>query len=128
MITPYLDWKWKFGVPADIWLVKEAMIGRFIKENKLKAVERASLGAAVNVTKEAATTEKAITIDYIYDPRGGRKTPHLHYKGDLYLLDKAQWAKFTHPVLKELSSQLASVETIPFENMVEVSQAIMPHL
>jgi len=127
MVTPYLDWKWKFGIPADLWLTKEALVGKFIKENKLKAVEQASLGAVVATTKSAATLEKAISIDSLIDPRGGRKTPHLHYKGELYLLDKAQWEKFTRPILKELSTQLASVETIPFEGMIEVSQAIMPH-
>lgn len=127
MIAPYLDWKWKIGIPADLWLSKEAMIGKFIKDNKLKAVDQASLGAAVATTRSAAAPEKAISIDSLIDPRGGRKTPHLHYKGELYLLDKAQWEKFTRPILKELSAQLASVETIPFENMVEVSQAIMPH-
>ena len=122
---PHMDFqrmerKWKIGIPADCWLGEEELIGKFITANKLKAAGKVAAGVA-------KSTAKAISIDNIIDPRGGRKTPHLHFKGDIYLLDAKQWREFSTPVLKEMSARLAAVRSIPFESFIEVSQAVLPH-
>lgn len=111
--------RWRIGIPADFWIIKEAAIGEFIKANKLKAVGHESLRVDAN---PIAGTAKAANIDYIINIRGGRKTPHLHYKGDLYLLDAKQWQAFAGPMMKEFSKQIAAAKAISFDNFMDVGE------
>ncbi|WP_157098452.1 hypothetical protein [Chlorobaculum limnaeum] len=112
--------RWRIGIPADFWIVKEAAIGEFIKANKIKPVAHESLRVDA---KPTVGTGKAVSIDYIINIRGGRKTPHLHYKGELYLLDAKQWQTFAAPVMKELSKQIAGANAISFDNLLDVAEA-----
>jgi hypothetical protein len=115
------EWRLKIGIPADFWMLKEKMIGEFIKANKLKAVAHESLRVDA---QPVAGKEKAIGIDYIINIRGGRRTPHLHYKGELFLLDAKQWQTFSGPVMKEFSKQLAAANTVGFENFMEIGDSL----
>jgi hypothetical protein len=100
MAENVLDWRWRFGIPADFWLLKEKLIGEFIKMNKLKATTHEALRVDAHplAAELAAGREKSISIDYIINIRGGRRTPHLHYKGELYILDAKQWQAFSKPM------------------------------
>ena len=60
---------------------------------------------------EAAGSDAIMNIDYLVDPRGGKRTPHLHYKGEIYLLNEKQWKDFSSKVLQDFSKKLAA--TIP---------------
>ena len=81
MPTNTLDWGIRIGIPADFWLLKENMVGDFITANKLRPVTHEAMRVDAHPISEKLATEKykSITIDYILNIRGGRRTPHLHY-------------------------------------------------
>lgn len=114
----YLRWKWLVGIPLDIWFSHERLIESIIKEYKLKPVQLEHLG--VRQSKEM------LDIDRITGIRGGRKIPHLHYKGDLYILDSIQWKEFSSKIVKEFSEKLEHANTVSFNKLVELAEAIGP--
>jgi hypothetical protein len=126
MPTNTIDWGIRLGIPADFWVLKERLIGEFIKANKLKAVTHEAMRVDAHPISEKLVTEKnkSITVDYILNIRGGRRTPHLHYRGDLYILDAKQWQSFSGPLLKEFGNRLAAANTIGFENFIEIGESI----
>jgi hypothetical protein len=126
MPTNILDWGIRFGIPADFWVLKEQMVGEFIAANKLSAVTHEAMRVDAHPISEKLATvkHKSITVDYILNIRGGRRTPHLHYKGDLYILDAKQWKAFSAPLLKEFGNHLATANSIGFENFIEIGESI----
>jgi len=119
MTDYYRRFKWTVGIPADFWVIREKEIGRFIKEHNIRAVSRRSLG----VPKEISP-ERMIDIDYIIGIRGGRRVPHLHYKGDLYLLKAKQWREFSGAVVKDLSKRLATSRQVNFNELLDISDSV----
>jgi hypothetical protein len=119
MTDYYRRFEWKGGIPADFWVVRELEVGRFIKENNISAVSRRSLG----VPKEVSP-ERMVDIDYIMGIQGGRRVPHLHYKGDLYLLKAKQWREFSGAVVKDLSKRLAKSRQVNFTELLEISDSV----
>ena len=113
-----LRWKWLWGLPRPIWYTHEKFVKSFIEENKLKPIlgERAAM--------EHIGRERAIDIKYLIDIRGGKRTPHLHYRGDLYLMDAGQWKQFSNTIVKDLSKKLAAAKTVNFEQFMEVADAV----
>ena len=126
MPTNTLDWGIRIGIPADFWVLKEKMVGEFIAANKLTAVTHEAMRVDAHPISEKLVTDKnkSITVDYILNIRGGRRTPHLHYRGDLYILDAKQWQSFSGPLLKEFGNHLAAAHTIGFENFIEIGESI----
>ncbi|WP_076791007.1 hypothetical protein [Chlorobium sp. KB01] len=115
--------QWLSGIRADFWLPKEKLIGEFIAKNKIPALEKISNAVLEEHTRDLAGVLKPvgakITIDKIKHWPGGLKNPHLHYKGDLYVLNDAQWKKFTTPLLEELSTKLTTGPSISFDGLVD---------
>ena len=124
--SEFEKWKWKYGVPADFFAVQEKFIGKFIDAHKIAPLDQGFLRVKSKSSKAAIDSEaKAmIDIDYLIDPRGGKRTPHLHYKGEIYLLNSNQWKKFSGEVLQNFSEQLAKANSISFENFLELSETM----
>ena len=80
MPTNTLDWGIRIGIPADFWVLKEKMVGEFIKANKLSDVTHEAMRVNAHPISEELATAKnsSITVDYILNIGGGRRTPHLH--------------------------------------------------
>jgi hypothetical protein len=67
-------------------------------------------------------TEIPKVIDFgIY---GGDRGPHLHYKGNLYLLNERQWRDFTGRIKREFSARLEAAETIGFEQILDMDEIL----
>jgi transposase len=56
--------------------------------------------------------------------QGGIRVPHLHYKGELYLLNKKQWNEFSGEILKEFSKKLAETKTVNFGQLMDLSETM----
>ena len=126
IINPdWLDrWKWRLGIPADFWIILEPLIEQFIKEKELQPVPETRFSSLVNPVArdtEVLASSRMINIENIIGIYGGRKIPHLHYKGDLYLLDRESWQEFSTTVMKEFAEQLAQSNSIPFESFMEMA-------
>jgi len=116
-------WKWRFGIPADIWLLREREIGEFIKEYQLEPVSRKNIGYAGETT-EVEEGAAAMDIKYILDIRGGRRVPHLHYRGNLYLLNQDAWRDFSGRIVTEFSERLAASQSVPFESFMDLTDTM----
>jgi hypothetical protein len=120
--------QWTSGIRADFWHLKENLIGEFIAKNKIPVLEKISNAVIEEHTRDVAGAlnpiSAKISIDKIKNWPGGLKNPHLHFKGNVYLLDDAQWNKFSAPILKELSTKLTSLPSISFDGLVDAHATI----
>jgi hypothetical protein len=65
-------------------------------------------------SKDTTPTESA-TI------RGGIRVPHLHYNGEIYLLNKEQWNEFTSEIIKDFKRKLDEAQNVSFSQFMELS-------
>jgi hypothetical protein len=118
-IPPRFPW----GIPEPFWLRHRDLIGRFVKEHELKPVPG-----------EYFRVEVARPVD-VPEPRwppfpwpipfpGGLRIPHLHFKGELFELDQAQWQAFTRPLVVDLRARLERAETVGFGDLVELADVV----
>lgn len=126
-IYPFLVRRWIFGLPAPIWLKNMDMIGNTIEEYKLKPIPAESLMAEApfasrDIAGGEQTSSKAPLRPWQWP--GGIKIAHLHYKGDIYLLNEGQWKRFSTSIVNEFQKKLAGVKTIGFEQVMELSEGI----
>jgi hypothetical protein len=116
---------WIRGLPpVDFWIRREGMIGDFIKRNKLvptdmSGFEYMGMGATTEVTQKKAT----LPIRRPPFP-GGMLGPHLHFKGDVYVLDEKQWQVFSGVVVKDLGTKLAKMAALPFDQLRDTAEHI----
>ncbi len=118
-----LNWRWWIGLPADFWVTNEPIVERFIEKNRLAPVHHEALRVDAMPLSASSRTKK-INPEYIINIRGGRKTPHLHYKGEIYFLNAKQWQAFSTPLIKEFGKRLANTNSIGFETFMEISESI----
>lgn len=55
---------------------------------------------------------------------GGWPVPHLHFDGDVYLMDQKQWEVYSQGRLRDFSHQLEQASSISFRDFMEVSNAV----
>ena len=120
MYTTILERKWLYGGPWDIWVRRVDMIGNFIREQKIKPVAVADLPTHPFLAAE----QPAATARAIVRPRpfpGGLRSPHLHFKGDIYLVNQEQWRGFSGTVIKQYQEKLGKAGTIGFDQLMDVA-------
>lgn len=119
-------WKLINGGWPGPWIVNEDRVKKFIEINKLNPMSHESFQPRALEVKEKAAIEAKSQVNpiYIIDPRGGMRNPHLHYKGKIYLLDSKQWNKFSTEVVKDFSKKLAEANSVTYEQLVELSDAM----
>jgi len=115
-----LKWKWLVGIPREFWMVHEKYVSTFIEKYNLKPVSKQMLAP---VHKEMVA-EAAINIEDIIGRYGGNRGPHLHYRGNMYLLNSDQWRQFSAPILKDFSKKLAEAATVNFEQFIELADTM----
>ncbi len=123
-ISPFVLRRWIFGIPAPIWLKNIEVISEFITRNALKPVPAESL---LNVQSVQAESGEQVKATLIIDKRpypGGIRIPHLHSKGDLYLVKEELWRDFSARIVKEFQAKLANAKGISFEDVMELSEAV----
>ena len=123
-ISPFLFRRWIYGIPAPIWLKNIDMISEFISKNKLKPIQIESLPNVQAVQAESAEQVKAALIIDRRPYPGGIRVPHLHFRGDLYLVKEELWREFSGRIVKDFQAKLANAKSIGFEDVMELSEAV----
>jgi hypothetical protein len=118
----YVDWHFIYGKPVDFWMVQARAVGQFIKANKIKPVAQEALRASS--AGEAPAKAVEIAAEPWWWKYGGMRVPHLHYGGELYLLDQEQWKAFSGGIVKEFSKKLAAANSVNFGQLMEISEAV----
>ena len=96
------------------------MIGKFIREQKLKPVAAEDLPAHPFLAAE----QPAPATRAIVRPRpfpGGLRSPHLHFKGNIFLVNQEQWKDFSGAVIKQYQERLSNAGNIGFDQLMDVA-------
>jgi len=115
------------GGMKQLWVQNLEITQSFIKEYKLKSVSRKTLGTEVFQLSPGMMSGglKEASLKFRWPPfPGGIRIPHLHFKGELYLLTEEQWKSYTTTVMEGFKAKLDKVNTINFNQMLNLSDAI----
>lgn len=116
----------KWGGRWDFWLSELPVVARFIDAHareltKVRVAGQAPVAVAAESELSPAETRRAL----IWDPtRGGMRMPHLHYSGEIYMLNDHQWADFSKGALSALVQRLGKAQAVPFEKVMELSESM----
>jgi hypothetical protein len=105
------------GGPIDFWVKDFKLIEKFIRKYKLSPQTK----LIPNLPSKVKPAHPFIPDSSIH---GGMRTPHIHFKNDIYILNEKQWKNFSESVLKNFRSTLEKVNTVNFEQLMELSDAI----
>lgn len=120
MYTTIFDRKWLYGGPWDIWVRRVDMISKFIREQKIKPVAVEDLPAHPFLAAEQpAPASRAIVRPRPFP--GGLRSPHLHFKGDIYLVNQEQWSVFSGAVITQYQEKLSKAGAIGFDQLMDVA-------
>lgn len=119
-------WKLINGGWPGPWVINELQIKEFIVKYKLKPISHESLPTRALEHEAKASPEAKLQVNpiYIIDPRGGMRNPHLHYRGQIYLLDSELWNKFSGQIVREFSEKLAKTNSVSYNQLVELSDTM----
>ncbi len=67
--------------------------------------------------------ESIIDIDTIGGMPGGRRVPHLHYRGEMYMLDPEQWRSFSRVVMEDISKRVMAANQVSFNELLGVAES-----
>lgn len=116
----------KNGGRWDFWMSQVAVVGRYVDAHA-KELTRAHMAVQGPVAQAAEPAARAATAAraVIWDPtRGGMRMPHLHYAGEIYILNENQWADFSKSAMSALAEKLGKAQRVTFENVMQVSEAM----
>lgn len=109
------------GLPPEILVNYGLQIQEIIKANKLVPVSKME---AVGVNTRAAPAASTMDADVWWWKNGGLKIAHVHYAGEVYVLDRAQWDQFSSMVLKDFAKKLSAAKTVSFNEFTDVAEAV----
>ncbi len=121
---------WKWGMPPpELWIRNIDRIEAIIKRYKIPPVSQEHLyevGREVMTMDMPAAGVKSAKLPPFKRPPfpGGMRIPHFHFKGEVYLVNEAQWKEFATPLLEDFRKKLAAVNEIGFEQLMELNEAM----
>ncbi|WIM06095.1 MAG: hypothetical protein OHM77_02035 [Candidatus Nitricoxidivorans perseverans] len=116
---------WIRGLPPfDFWIRRIDIIGEFIRKNKLTPSDMSAFETGELAVGPMAAAKKAAPPIRRPPFPGGLRLPHLHFKGDVYLLNEQQWRSFSGAVVKDLNAKLANAAALSFDQIRDVAEGI----
>ena len=111
----------KNGGRFDLWLTDAVRIANFLGEHKIQAVDPEHLPAID--PGQRISLERAQLPGRIPFP-GGIRCAHLHLGPDVFLLDAEQWRGFSRETLEGLSERIGRANTVGFQQLMELNEAV----
>jgi hypothetical protein len=112
-----------FGKQASVWQANVNAVTDMIGKLELKAATAEDLHCSAKPDiAEKISSEQAYAEWWF--KQGGIRVPHLHNKGEIYLLNKDQWNTFVSAVITDLKKRLGDAKTVNFGHLMELSEAI----
>lgn len=115
-------WRWIHGGPFEFWETNQIRIETFVKENNISPAPQIS-PANVRTARADIPLDAKEILDHTWK-YGGRKAPHLHCNGEIYLLDAKQWQEFSGSVVKDIHRKLEESGSIRFNELLDISDAV----
>jgi hypothetical protein len=116
-----------FGGKRPFFLRYAEVIADVIKDFKLKPIDQEMASPAVRLSEIAKIPQSSQMMAFI-DPGqfGGKRFAHLHYRGDIYVLNSEQWRAFTGRVKDDMINRLKAADSISVEQFQDISDALDP--
>jgi hypothetical protein len=118
------EWlRWIRGGPRDFWVTNLETIANFIARNEIPAMEKEHL---IMDDPIPLSPESAAETSRLKRPSfpGGLKCPHLHSKGDIYLLTEEQWNEFKKEIVPEFEKKLRNAKSVNYTELMQLSEVI----
>lgn len=126
LINDYRLKPWEIYGGRRPFFVKYAdIVADVIKDFKLAPIQEIS-HAPVARSMEAKSAAKEPAMYFDPDIFGGKRFAHLHYRGDVYMLNREQWQSFTNRIKDDLIVRLKTANAISVEQMLDLNDAIDP--
>jgi hypothetical protein len=129
----YYPWWWKYGGPVGPWIDNLVIVENTIRTLNLTPLNSAYLpnigfgqqpfAAGAQLAQGVQTQAGKIIPEVPHFP-GGLKCPHLHYKREIYLLTNDQWKIFSKSIIDNFKDKLSSIQSISFENLLQLSESL----
>jgi hypothetical protein len=120
---------WLYGRPA-FWLTRAKLVGEIaaaLKAKRMPLDDPLPIGKMYELCgMPMPDPAPAGHPRPIPRPFPGVPVPHLHYKGELYLLTRQQWEVVSGKFMDDLRSKLGDAKSVSFEKVLELSDAIDP--
>jgi hypothetical protein len=120
--------EWRWGIPNPIWLNYSKFIEGMIKEWKLKPISGEYLLGETpfqTLAPMMLNTQPELKLKFRPIPfPGGWPYPHLHFNGEIFKLNEKQWADFSARIVKDLQTRLSKLNTIRFEQVMQITDAV----
>ncbi|HET9555212.1 MAG TPA: hypothetical protein VFP50_19765 [Anaeromyxobacteraceae bacterium] len=125
------DWhelQLKNGGRRDFWISQVALVERFLQTHA-KELTKVQVTAQPHVAAAevgmpgvpAQATMRTLT----WDPtRGGMRMPHLHYAGEIYIMNEAQWAELGKSAVTALAEKMTKAQHVGFESVMQLSDVV----
>lgn len=119
----------KIGVPPDIQMIFSKEIAQFITANRIMPFQEFEVLETLQATPVAKKGAAKIPLQLQqklppYSTHGGMKIPHLHYNGQVFILDGAQWDAFSGMMLEKIKAKVNSINKVSFNQLMELSSTI----
>jgi len=112
------------GIPNPMWIRNVELIGNFIDKNKLVPMADHNL-MPVKRMEKAGLAANQLSLHYVpWWWFGGIKVAHLHFNGEVYILNDAQWKNFSKDLMHGMKTRIDNAGTIPFESSLEMAQIV----
>lgn len=131
---------WKNGGRRDFWIKSADVIEKFVANHDLRklnereliphrlagemAADSMTMFAGVQKTAAAGHTIPDDIWDFIRGIYGGMRVPHLHFQGNVYLLNDRQWRDFSGQVLESLNKKLSAAQAVAFDDVIDVAEVV----
>ncbi len=115
-----------FGGKRPLFVKYADIIADLIQDFKLKPIEDQLRSPAFRMAGAKEATATAAKIQFDPGVFGGKRFAHLHYKGEIFMLNRDQWRTFTARVKDDLIHRLESAGTISLEQLQDLNDAIDP--
>lgn len=114
----------KNGGRWDFWVSQLAVVGRYVDAHA-KELTKVQVAHQSPIAVAAETGTRAAGRPIIWDPtRGGMRMPHLHYAGEIFILNEGQWAEFSKSAVSALTEKMGKAQKVTFESVMELSEAM----
>lgn len=107
------------GVRFDLWHTHGKLVEKMIESSHLEVLQHTAIRS--DASKKISSEQGSLRW---YLKNGGMKVPHLHFNGEIYVLNKKQWSEFSGEILKEFSKKLTETKTVSFGQLMDLSETM----
>ncbi|WP_152643307.1 hypothetical protein [Anaeromyxobacter sp. PSR-1] len=115
----------KNGGRRDFWISHVALVERFVQTHLKELTKVQTDPQQRTIGAETGVAAGAAARVLMWDPtRGGMRTPHLHYGGELYVMSEPQWAELSKAAVSAMTERMTKAQRVGFDTVMQLSDVV----